>query len=322
MPMGIVRIFLIEAKELMRSDLCDESDAYTVIHLGEQTWRSTTIFNSQNPQWNEIFEAAVHEANGQILEIAIYDKDNVKKDDSLGRLCVELSEVYSEKCIDRWFQLSHAKTGSIHLMMQWFNLKTEAKQIEEMACLNDCIPNKMKGQLSSAFLLVYLTVIRNEKQKRKTTKDQDLYVEFNAGHKNICRVVSHDFTNPLWYEAFHFLITDPHTQEVAVKIKDKCGQQKTMYIPLRTFLDANDFTVTRTLHWGNIGPNNSVNMQFVFRTLAAGFDTNLPHLPSKEKFNSNGKESSGKNIPMAKLKSSKRKNTNQNATDNLVEEAD
>ncbi|MGH0172905.1 UNVERIFIED_CONTAM: hypothetical protein FKN15_064131, partial [Acipenser sinensis] len=55
-PMGIVRIFLIEAEELMRSDLCDESDAYTVIHLGEQTWRSTTIFNSQNPQWNEIFE--------------------------------------------------------------------------------------------------------------------------------------------------------------------------------------------------------------------------------------------------------------------------
>lgn len=47
---------MIEAKELMRSDLCDESDAYTVIHLGEQTWRSTTIFNSQNPQWNEIFE--------------------------------------------------------------------------------------------------------------------------------------------------------------------------------------------------------------------------------------------------------------------------
>ncbi|MGH0152270.1 UNVERIFIED_CONTAM: hypothetical protein FKN15_075603 [Acipenser sinensis] len=85
MPMGIVRIFLIEAKELMRSDLCDESDAYTVIHLGEQTWRSTTIFNSQNPQWNEIFEAAVHEANGQILEIAVYDEDNVKKDDSLGR---------------------------------------------------------------------------------------------------------------------------------------------------------------------------------------------------------------------------------------------
>lgn len=57
---GVIRVHLLEAKELAQKDnflgLGGKSDPYAKVSIGLQHCRSKTIYKNLNPTWNEVFE--------------------------------------------------------------------------------------------------------------------------------------------------------------------------------------------------------------------------------------------------------------------------
>ncbi|KAF4523779.1 hypothetical protein B566_EDAN009011 [Ephemera danica] len=87
-PEGVLRVHLVEAKDLMKMDIGmlgkGKSDPYAVISVGAQTFKSKIIMNTVNPKWDFWSEMLV-DTYGQTLHIVLYDDDDPKKDDFLGR---------------------------------------------------------------------------------------------------------------------------------------------------------------------------------------------------------------------------------------------
>lgn len=59
---GVVRVYLIEAKDLPSKDkyikgmIEGKSDPYAVVRVGTQVFTSKVIDDNLNPKWNEMYE--------------------------------------------------------------------------------------------------------------------------------------------------------------------------------------------------------------------------------------------------------------------------
>jgi len=90
-PAGILRIRVIEAKQLMKMDVgilgSGKSDPYAIISVGSQEFRTKTIYNSVNPKWDYYCEFLVTEREGQHVHIVVSDLDGdlFSEDNMLGR---------------------------------------------------------------------------------------------------------------------------------------------------------------------------------------------------------------------------------------------
>ncbi|KYM99145.1 Extended synaptotagmin-2 [Cyphomyrmex costatus] len=88
-PEGVLRIHVVEAKHLMKKDIGmlgkGKSDPYAVINVGAQEFRTKTIDNTVNPKWDYWCECAVTSAIAQQLTVLLWDYDDTKGDESLGR---------------------------------------------------------------------------------------------------------------------------------------------------------------------------------------------------------------------------------------------
>lgn len=49
---GVMRIHVVEAKDLMKKDLMGKSDPYALVSVGAQTFRTETIDSTVNPKWD------------------------------------------------------------------------------------------------------------------------------------------------------------------------------------------------------------------------------------------------------------------------------
>ncbi|CAK9807756.1 Extended synaptotagmin-2 [Anthophora plagiata] len=89
-PEGVLRIHVVEAKHLMKKDIGvlgkGKSDPYAIINIGAQEFRTKTIDNTVNPKWDFWCECAVTSAIAQQITLLLWDYDDTKGDESLGRL--------------------------------------------------------------------------------------------------------------------------------------------------------------------------------------------------------------------------------------------
>ncbi|KAG7202804.1 hypothetical protein KM043_009963 [Ampulex compressa] len=89
-PEGVLRIHVVEAKHLMKKDIGmlgkGKSDPYAIINVGAQEFRTKTIDNTVNPKWDFWCECAVASAIAQQLTVVLWDYDDTKSDEYLGRL--------------------------------------------------------------------------------------------------------------------------------------------------------------------------------------------------------------------------------------------
>uniref|UniRef100_A0A4W3H8Y4 C2 domain-containing protein n=1 Tax=Callorhinchus milii TaxID=7868 RepID=A0A4W3H8Y4_CALMI len=146
LPHGVVRIYVKQAADLIRKDtylmgmVQGKSDPYAVVRIGTQTFRSKTIKGNLNPAWNEIYEAVVHEAPGQDLEVELYDEDP-DKDDFLGSALSYPNghDSFKHSVFKQWFPLNDVDHGKIHLKLEWLSLLTDQDKIYTI-CYNSSAP--------------------------------------------------------------------------------------------------------------------------------------------------------------------------------------
>ncbi|KAF3319874.1 synaptotagmin-3-like protein [Carex littledalei] len=92
-PVGILRVKVVRAMDLLKMDLIGKSDPYVKLKLsGERlpSKRTSIKMCNLNPEWNENFKFVVKDPQTQVLELHVFDWEKVKMHDKLGIQVVPL----------------------------------------------------------------------------------------------------------------------------------------------------------------------------------------------------------------------------------------
>ncbi|KAM8775383.1 extended synaptotagmin-2 isoform 3-T3 [Rhynchonycteris naso] len=273
-PKGVLRIHFIEAQDLQGKDtylkglVKGKSDPYGVIRVGNQIFQSKVIKENLSPKWNEVYEALVYEHPGQELEIELFDEDP-DKDDFLGSLMIDLTEVEKERLLDEWFTLDEVARGKLHLKLEWLTLMPHAAHLDQV--LTDIRADKDQAidGLSSSLLILYLDSARNLPSGKKINSNPNPLVQMSVGHKAQESKIRYKTNEPVWEEHFTFFIHNPKRQDLEVEVKDEQHQCSlgNLKIPLSRLLTSNDMTLNERFQLSNSGPNSTLKMKIALRVL-------------------------------------------------------
>ena len=105
---GIVTIQLVEGKNLIIKDLMT-SDPYCVLTLGLQTRKSKIKYKTLSPTYHETFNFSWNGVDQLVVEV--FDKDELTKDDHMGKLELQLDPLLRESgaIMKDWFTIRHRK---------------------------------------------------------------------------------------------------------------------------------------------------------------------------------------------------------------------
>ncbi|KAM9671588.1 extended synaptotagmin-2 isoform 6-T6 [Trichechus inunguis] len=222
-PKGVLRIHFIEAQDLQGKDtylkglLKGKSDPYGVIRVGNQIFQSKVIKENLSPKWNEVYEALVYEHPGQELEIELFDEDP-DKDDFLGSLMIDLTEVEKERLLDEWFTLDEVPKGKLHLKLEWLTLMPNASNLDKVLTDIKADKDQANDGLSSALLILYLDSARNLPSGKKISSNPNPVVQMSVGHKAQESKIRYKTNEPVWEENFTFFIHNPKHQDLEIEV--------------------------------------------------------------------------------------------------------
>ncbi|XP_029612016.1 extended synaptotagmin-2 isoform X3 [Salmo trutta] len=274
MPKGVLRIHFLEAQDLEGKDkflgglIKGKSDPYGVLQIGNQLFQSKTVKESLHPKWNEVYEALVYEHSGQHLEIELFDEDP-DKDDFLGSLMIDMTELHKEQKVDEWFDLEEVSTGKLHLKLEWLSLLSTPEKMDQVLRSVRADRSLANDGLSSALLVVYLDSAKNLPSGKKTSSEPSPYVYFTVGNKSFESKIRYKTNEPMWEEAFSFLVHNPRRQELEVEVKDdkhKCTLGN-LTVPLSGLLVEEDMTLTQQFSLRNSGPSSTLKLKLALRVL-------------------------------------------------------
>ncbi|XP_075778852.1 extended synaptotagmin-2 isoform X3 [Pelodiscus sinensis] len=295
-PKGVLRIHFLEAQDLEAKDtylkgiVKGKSDPYGIIRVGNQIFQSKVIKENLNPKWNEVYEALVYEHPGQELEIELFDEDP-DKDDFLGSLMIDLTEVEKERLLDEWFTLDEVSKGKLHLKLEWLTLMPTAENLDKVLSTIKADKNQANDGLSSALLILYLDSARNLpnnplnfnpdglkkaavqkalKSGKKINSNPNPLVLLSVGHKAQESKIRYKTNEPVWEENFTFFIHNPKRQDLEVEVKDEQHQCSlgNFKLPLSQLLASKDLTMHQRFQLCNSGPNSTINMKIALRVLS------------------------------------------------------
>ncbi|XP_018550903.1 extended synaptotagmin-2 isoform X3 [Lates calcarifer] len=275
MPKGVLRIHFLEAQDLEGKDkflgglIKGKSDPYGVLQIGNQLFQSKTVKESLHPKWNEVYEALVYEHSGQHLEIELFDEDP-DKDDFLGSLMIDMTELHKEQKVDEWFDLEEAPTGKLHLKLEWLSLLSIPEKLDQVLRSVRADRSLANDGLSSALLVVYLDSAKNLPSAKKSSSEPSPYVQFTVGHKTLESKIRYKTKEPLWEDCFSFLVHNPRRQELEVEVKDdkhKCTLGN-LTVPLSSLLVEEEMTLTQCFPLKNSGPSSTIKLKMALRILS------------------------------------------------------
>lgn len=105
---GIVHVHVIECRGLIIKDILT-SDPYCVLHLGTQVNKTKTKYKTLSPKYGEHFTFSWDGCDNLIVEL--FDKDELKKDDHMGKLELDLSPLLKKEGVTMrdWHLIRHRK---------------------------------------------------------------------------------------------------------------------------------------------------------------------------------------------------------------------
>ncbi|XP_062284960.1 extended synaptotagmin-2-A-like isoform X1 [Scomber scombrus] len=303
-PKAVLRIHFIEAQDLLGKDkflgglIKGKSDPYGVIQVGTQIFQSKVIHETVHPKWNEVYEVLVYEHSAHNLEIELFDEDT-DKDDFLGSLMIDMSELQKEQRVDEWFVMDDVATGKLHLKLEWLSLLPTPDKLDQALLSIKADRGHANDGLSSCVLVVFLDSARNLprnplefnhaglkkasvgkalKSGKKVTSDPSPFVQFRVGHKSFDSKTRYKTNEPVWEEAFTFLIHNPKTQELEVEVKDEKHECTlgTLTLPLSQLLEANEMTLNQRFPLKNSGPSCTLKMKMALRVLCLNKEASSP----------------------------------------------
>ncbi|EKX55438.1 hypothetical protein GUITHDRAFT_40140, partial [Guillardia theta CCMP2712] len=101
-----LRIRVSEARNLPALDWGGTSDPYVIARFEGQTKKTSTIFKTLHPRWNEILVFPTSSSTMDTsLGIECFDHDFGSKDDSCGRVDIDLLGFSVGETVCKWYPL-------------------------------------------------------------------------------------------------------------------------------------------------------------------------------------------------------------------------
>ncbi|BFZ06345.1 hypothetical protein BsWGS_09385 [Bradybaena similaris] len=268
LPQGVVRIRVIEAKDLIKADLGltgkGKSDPYCKIRVGACQVKTRVINNTLAPVWNQTFEMIVDSADGQFLFIEMFDEDQGNKDDELGRVSFDLAKLKEKAFVDEWLPLEDVKHGMIHIQLTWLWLVNQASELDQV--LEE---NKTDEPASTAILLVFLDSARNLPRGKKSLSEPCPQAILSVGQQKEESAIKYSTIEPRWEQNFRFLLHNPNYQNLELELKD--GKTKKVIgstvIKLKDLLVAEDMVMDQKFRIKTREEGSSVHMRLCMRIL-------------------------------------------------------
>uniref|UniRef100_A0A803T3P6 Extended synaptotagmin 1 n=1 Tax=Anolis carolinensis TaxID=28377 RepID=A0A803T3P6_ANOCA len=283
-PRGIVRVYLMEAKDLQSKDkyikgmIEGKSDPYAVVRVGTQVFTSKVIDENLNPKWNEMYEFIVHEVPGQELEVELFDKDP-DQDDFLGRMKLDFGEVMQARVLEEWFPLQDGGRARVHLRLEWHTLMSDTSKLDQVLQWNKTLSTKPEPP-SAAILVVYLDRAQ-ELPLKKSSKEPNPMVQLSVHDVTRESKVVYNTVSPIWDDAFRFFLQDPTAEDIDIQVKDDNRQTTlgSLTIHLSRLLNADDLTLDQWFQLENSGPNS--RQLDVIESANLGSSVDQPPRPTK-----------------------------------------
>uniref|UniRef100_A0A671Z2P7 Extended synaptotagmin 2 n=1 Tax=Sparus aurata TaxID=8175 RepID=A0A671Z2P7_SPAAU len=228
MPKGILRIHFIEAQDL----------------LGKDKFLGGLIKGKSDPYG--VIQVGTQLFQSKVVHETVHPKWN---------------EVYE------WFVMQDVATGKLHLKLEWLSLLPTPEKLDQALMSIKADRCQANDGLSSALLVVFLDSARNLPSGKKVTSDPSPFVQFTVGHKSFDSKIRYKTNEPVWEEAFTFLIHNPKTQELEVEVKDDKHECTlgTLTLPLSRLLEAEDMTLNQRFPMKNSGPSCTLKMKMALR---------------------------------------------------------
>nr|NP_001247287.1 extended synaptotagmin-like protein 2, isoform C [Drosophila melanogaster]AFH06605.1 extended synaptotagmin-like protein 2, isoform C [Drosophila melanogaster] len=276
-PEGILRIHVVEAKDLMKKDISvlgkGKSDPYAIINVGAQEFKTQIIDNNVNPKWDYWCEACIFTTIGHYIGFSLWDYDQtmpgVQSDDVLGRASIDIASVIKKGVVDSWLTLEDAKHGLLHVRLQWYKLTADPNDLQQILLETQLL---RVTSMSSAVLSVFIDSARHLKQARSSSKpDPYLVCSVNKQKQQTAMIMRDD--SPVWEQGFTFLVSNPDNESLNIKIYDqKTGNDIGQYTyTLSTLLKQfNMEVIQQPFQLQKSGPESKLYMSLSLRILKPG----------------------------------------------------
>ncbi|XP_019450982.1 PREDICTED: synaptotagmin-1-like [Lupinus angustifolius] len=218
-PVGILHVKVLRAMKLKKKDLLGASDPYVKLKMSDDKMpskKTTVKHKNLNPEWKEEFNLVVKDPESQVLEINVYDWEQVGKHDKMGMNVISLKDVPPEEPKEYTLTLlknmdlndvqNEKPRGQIVVELTYKQFKEDEldKGFEE----TQTVQKAPEGTPAGGGLLV---VIVHEAQDVEGKYHTNPYarVTFSGEEKKTKRIKKN--RDPRWDEEFQFPLEEPPT---------------------------------------------------------------------------------------------------------------
>jgi len=240
---GKARVNLIKAKDLIKTDVMGKSDPYAVMKYGTQKYKTPTVKNTQDPQWDCEVEFDVPEGDAKNLNIEVFDHDVIGKDKSLGTLEMDMADLGNmDKDSGYWFPLSGVKSGQVLLTGEIMDLLGDngsgkgtslsgqgERRPSQRGTSVGKVPAEFTDQIPEGQVNINL-IKAKDLVKSDMIGKSDPYAVLSFGSQKYKTPKEKNTQNPEWNYEAKFDVPDGPDQTVNIEIfdSDKIGRDKSL----------------------------------------------------------------------------------------------
>ncbi|KAL2319179.1 hypothetical protein Fmac_033055 [Flemingia macrophylla] len=220
-PVGILHVKVLRAEKLRKKDLLGSSDPYVKLKISEDklpSKKTTVKYKNLNPEWNEDFSIVVKDPESQVLELSIYDWEQIGKHDRMGTNAIELKDLTPDepkvvtlnllKSLDPNDPENEKSRGQLTVEVLYKPFSED--ELPQSAEDSNAIEKAPEGTPASGGLLV-ITIHEAEDVEGKHHTNPYARLIFKGEERKTKHVKKN--RDPRWGESFQFMLEEPPTNE-------------------------------------------------------------------------------------------------------------
>merc|ERR1712083_8387 len=131
LPKGTIMVTLHKARDLEKKGKFGKADPYAILNVGKEKFKSKTINNNHNPEWNFDIKFDIDNETAHEISLEVFDEDMIGKDDPLGLTKLQLSQIVNQrKIINNWIPLQQCKSGEVLFSAEFVPFDSQKGQQE------------------------------------------------------------------------------------------------------------------------------------------------------------------------------------------------
>uniref|UniRef100_A0A8C8MN30 Extended synaptotagmin 2 n=1 Tax=Oncorhynchus tshawytscha TaxID=74940 RepID=A0A8C8MN30_ONCTS len=293
-PKGVLRIHFLEAQDLLAKDVFlggiikGKSDPYGVLHIGNQLFRSKVIKKTVNPKWHEVYE--VERTFLNIHKEQKIDEWFVLEEGDTGKLHLKLewlSLLPTRENLDQVLTSNKVDKGQANAdlssaLLVVFLDSARSLPVSHSTCERRASGLVFSENTASLYRTLYVSPLLTSHSLRgcvflhlffpfqsgkKVASIPNPFVHFTVGHKTYDSKTRYKTNEPVWEEAFPFLIHNPKCQELKIEVKDEKHDCSLgiLSLPLTRLLEAEDMTLHQRFDLKSSGTSSTIKMKMALR---------------------------------------------------------